>query len=186
MTIIFRSILALLLAAGCCSLASAQNLKPRPGLWEVQTTVKTSSGQMEAAMAQMQQQLARMPPEQRKQMEQMMGGRSLPSADGGQTTKICMTQQDADMDDVQMREGCTQKTTRIDAKTLKVSFQCPARGSEPASSGEGTVSMTSPEAYSGHHQMQTVTRGKPERIDMTQKGRWLAADCGAVKPLRRN
>lgn len=183
---IFRPILALLLVAGVCTFASAQNLKLRPGLWELQSTMKSASGQMEAAMAQMQQQLAAMPPEQRKQMEQMMGGMNLPSSDGGHTMKICMTQKDADMDRVEMRQGCTQKITRADAKTLKVNFQCTAQADEPASSGEGTITIASPTAYSSTHQMKTTVNGKAEQMNMTQKGQWLAADCGAVKPLRQN
>ncbi len=181
MTIV-RSILALLLAAGLCTFASAQNLKLRPGLWELQSTMKTASGQMEAALAQMQQQLASMPPEQRKQMEQAMGGMNLPSSDGGHTMKICMTQKDVDMDRVDMRKGCTQKTTRVDAKTLKVSFQCTAQADEPASSGEGTITIASPTTYSSKHQMKTTVDGKMEQMNLTQSGKWLAADCGAVKP----
>jgi len=183
---ITRSILALLLAAGLCTFASAQNLKLRPGLWELHSTMKTASGQMEAAMAKMQEQLAAMPPEQRKQMEQMMGGMNLPSGDGGHTMKICMTQQDVDMDRVEMREGCTQKIRRIDARTLAVNFQCAARADEPASSGEGTITMASPTAYSSRHRMKTSVDGRAEQMDLTQTGKWLAADCGAVKPLGRN
>jgi hypothetical protein len=44
--------------------AGAENLKP--GLWEVTHKMQTSGGQMEQGMAQMQQQMASMPPEQRK------------------------------------------------------------------------------------------------------------------------
>ncbi|MBZ0226691.1 MAG: DUF3617 domain-containing protein [Comamonas sp.] len=176
-----RPILFLLLAAGVCTFASAQPLKLRPGLWELQTTMKSSSGQMEAALAQMQQQLASMPPEQRKQMEQMMGGMNLPSSDGSHTMNICMTQKDVDLDHVDMREGCTQKTTRIDARTLKVSFQCSARADEPASSGEGTITIASPTAYSGKQQVKSTVDGKAEQMNMTQTGKWLASDCGKVK-----
>lgn len=50
----------------------AENLKIRPGLWEHSFTIKTQSGEMEAAMTQMQKELAGMPPEQRKMIEQMM------------------------------------------------------------------------------------------------------------------
>ena len=55
---------ALLAAAGG---AHAQPQKLRPGLWEHTVAMKSQSGQMEAAMAQMQKSLASMTPEQRKQ-----------------------------------------------------------------------------------------------------------------------
>ena len=46
----------------------------KAGLWEVKTTKQVVDGQdMQAQMRQMQQQMASLPPEQRKQMEAMMG-----------------------------------------------------------------------------------------------------------------
>ncbi len=47
--------------------ASAQNLKP--GLWEVTNKMQSGSGELEKGMAQMQREMAGMPPEQRKMME---------------------------------------------------------------------------------------------------------------------
>ena len=51
--------LALLALSG---VAGAQTQKMRPGLWEHAVSFKSQSGQMEAAMAQMQKSLAGMPP----------------------------------------------------------------------------------------------------------------------------
>jgi hypothetical protein len=58
----------LLLATGA-GYAAAQNMKP--GLWEMSTQMK-GDGQMGAAMAEAQKELANMPPEQRKMMQDMM------------------------------------------------------------------------------------------------------------------
>ena len=55
------SVAALALAAVT---ASAQT--QAPGLWEHSFTMKSDDGKMEKAMAEMQKQLASMPPEQRK------------------------------------------------------------------------------------------------------------------------
>ena len=71
---------AALLACSCA--AGAQNLKP--GLWEVTHKMQSSSGQMEQGMSQMEQQLAGMPPEQRKMVEEMMAKQGVkPGAGGG-------------------------------------------------------------------------------------------------------
>jgi hypothetical protein len=56
--------------------ASAQTIQP--GLWESTSKIIGGTGEVGKAMTQMQDQLAKMPPEQRKAMEQMMSpeGRS--------------------------------------------------------------------------------------------------------------
>ena len=48
---ITRTILPIALAVATLAVAHAADVKLRPGLWEMQSTMKTSSGQMEAAMA---------------------------------------------------------------------------------------------------------------------------------------
>ena len=156
--------------------AQAQQ-KMRPGLWEHHIRMKTQSGQMEAAMAEMQQSMANMPPEQRKQMEQMMAQQGVSVGPKGQTVKACITKEQAEADEIPQREGCTQKVQRIDASTTKISFSCKGSPDEPPSSGEGTVTMQSPTAYSGQFRLTTHHQGKPERIDMTQSGKWLSDRC---------
>ena len=73
---------ALVLAA---SAASAQSLKP--GLWEISHKMQTSgNAKGQDAMAQMNQQMATMPPEQRKKIEEMMakdGARTGSGSPGG-------------------------------------------------------------------------------------------------------
>ena len=76
---------ALLLAAP----AMAQQHKLTPGLWESEFTMKSADGKMEAAMAQAQQAMAKMPPEQRAQMEAMMKQRGVSMPGGaGQPAKV--------------------------------------------------------------------------------------------------
>lgn len=183
-----RTLLMLLLGAMAGSGAMAQNVKLKPGLWEVQSTMKTGSGKLEAAMAQMQQQLASLPPAQRKQMEEMFKARgmSMPSPGGMQTVKICMTQKDVDIDNIPTCDGCTQKVSRTSANTLSLTYQCKGTAGDPPSSGTGTITIHDPGSYEGEHHIKTTMDGKPEQMDMTHKGRWLAADCGQIRPLREN
>ena len=164
-------------------LAHAQPQKMRPGLWEHSMTMKSQSGQMEAAMAEMQKSLASMPPAQRKQMEQMMAQQGVGMGPKGQTVKVCVTQEQADRDTVPQQEGCTQKVQRINASTMKVAFSCKGGQGQPPSSGEGTVSMQGPTAYTGQFKIKTENEGKPEQIDMAQSGKWLSDNRGAIKPV---
>lgn len=180
----FISAAVLALSTAVMAPASAQE-KMRPGLWEHSVKMKTQSGQMEAALAQAQQAMASMPPAQRKQMEQMMAAQGLELGSGpqGQTTvKVCITPEQAALDQMPQQEGCTQKMQRLDASTMKVSFSCKAEPGEAPTSGEGTVKLAGPTAYTGNFKIKTSQGGKPEQIDMAQTGRWLSSDCGAIKP----
>ena len=60
-----------------------------------------------------------------------------------------------------------------------MSFTC----TNPPSSGEGTVTFVSPEAYTMKMTVQTVVQGKAEKMNMDGSGKWLSADCGAIKPM---
>ena len=179
---LIASTAALALLAGMAGGASAQQ-KMRPGLWEHSVNMKSQSGQMEAAMAEMQKSLASMPPEQRKQMEQMMAQQGVGMGPKGQTVKVCITKEQADLDNVPQQEGCTQKVQRVDASTMKVAFACKGGQGQPPSSGEGTITMQGPTAYTGQFKFKTQNQGKPEQIDMAQSGKWLSANCGAIKPM---
>ena len=179
---LIASTAALALLAGVAGGASAQQ-KMRPGLWEHSVNMKSQSGQMEAAMAEMQKSLASMPPEQRKQMEQMMAQQGVGMGPKGQTVKVCITKEQADLDNIPQQEGCTQKVQRVDASTMKVAFSCKGGQGQPPSSGEGTITMQGPTAYTGQFRFKTQNQGKPEQIDMAQSGKWLSENCGAIKPM---
>ena len=179
---LIASTAALALLAGMAGGASAQQ-KMRLGLWEHSVNMKSQSGQMEAAMAEMQKSLASMPPEQRKQMEQMMAQQGVGMGPKGQTVKVCITKEQADLDNIPQQEGCTQKVQRVDASTMKVAFSCKGGQGQPPSSGEGTITMQGPTAYTGQFKFKTQNQGKPEQIDMAQSGKWLSDNCGAIKPM---
>lgn len=172
----------LVLAAACLPVAAQQQLKP--GLWEINNKMK-GNPQMDAAMEQMQKQLAAMPPEQRKQMEDMMaqrGVRMAPGgAGGGMTVQMCMTKEMVERKEMPVREGC--KTTKQDrsGNTMKVAFTC----SNPPSSGEGEFTFTSDQAYSTHMVVRTAVQGRETTTEMDGSGKWLGADCGSIKPMKQ-
>lgn len=172
------------LFSGVVGSSHAQPQKMRPGLWEHTVSMKSQSGQMEAAMAQMQQSMASMPPAQRKQMEEMLAQQGVSMGPKGQTVKVCVSPEQADMDRLPAQEGCTQNVRRTGPNTVSMSFSCKPAGGEPPTSGEGTITFNGPTAYTGNFKVVTSAGGKPEQIDMAQSGKWLGADCGSLKPLR--
>ncbi len=171
--------LACLLAAAGLP-AGAQSLKP--GLWEMHNKIG-GNAQMDQAMAEMQKQLAAMPPDQRKQMEAMMAQRGMAmapaSGGGGMAVRTCMTKEMADRNDVPMQEGCRITSQQRSGNTTKMAFAC----SNPPSSGDGQFTHHSGESYSSRMTVKTVVEGKNETMTMEGTGKWLGADCGNTKPM---
>ena len=176
-----RHALVAFAAASFALSASAQNLKP--GLWEVTNNMKSSSGEMDKAMAQMQQQMASMSPEQRKQMEAAMAkqGIAMGAGPGGMSVRTCMTREMIERNEIPGHKAdCRTTRNERSGNTIKVAFSC----TNPPSSGEGQLTIQSPEAYSMKMAVKGPPGSKAETMSMDASGKWIAADCGNVKPLR--
>ena len=164
---------------------NAQAQKLAPGLWEHSATMKPLGGRSAEAMAQMQAQLAQMPPEQRRQMEAMMSSQGVAMGAGtaaGQPmlVKVCLTAEQAAREAMPVADAnCRQTSRERSGNVFKFKFAC--TGERP-STGEGEFTISSDKAYQGRMRMSSSSRGETEAMEITQSARWLAADCGAVKP----
>lgn len=160
--------------------AHAQTTKA--GLWEV-TNKLGGSPEMDKAMAQMQQQMASMSPQERKQMEAMMGrqGVSMTSnAAGAMVVKTCITKEMVDRSQlpVQTEGDCTSTVSDKTSTGMKFKFVC----TKPPSSGEGQFNLLGDSAYTMKMKMNSTDKGKPVMTTMEGSGKWLASDCGTIKP----
>lgn len=178
------AIATLLVTAVTALPAAAQTMKP--GLWEIQNKMGGSGDQgakMAAAQAQMQQQMASMPPEQRKMVQDMMakqGVNMAPGGGGGMAVRICVTKEMAARNEApaQNQGDCKRETMQRSGNTTKFKFTC----ANPPSSGEGTVTINNPESYTMNMKM---TGGRqPGTMTMDAQGKWLGSDCGSVKPIK--
>ena len=172
---------ALLFAIAASAAAPALAQKVAPGLWEYQMTIKSGGARMDSAMAQMQQQLAAMPPDQRKMMEDMMARQGMGMAAGKPTSvRVCITPEQAARDEMPQHDGrCKQTSKERSGRVMRFKFACTG---EPASSGEGEYTLISDKEHKGHMTVNTTVKGQPERMEMEQAGKWISADCGAIKP----
>jgi len=171
---------ALSAAALALAAVAAHAQTQAPGLWEHSVAMKSDDGRMDKAMAEMQKQLAAMPPDQRQQMEAMMASRGVKMGAGGTTMKVCITKEQAQRPpEARMGQGhCTQKDVQRSGNTMKFKFEC----TQPPSTGEGEMTFTSDKAYSGRTVVTSQAEGKPQQTTVEMQGKWLAADCGDVKP----
>ncbi len=160
--------------------AQAQNMKP--GLWEISQKMQTGSGEMEKAMADMQKELAAMAPEQRKMMQDMMAkqGVGMGAGPGAMAIKVCMSKEMVERNELAQQPGdCKSSYSPRTGNTMKMAFTC----TQPPSSGEGQITFISPEAYASKMTVNTTHIGKSEKMAMDGHGKWLSAECGAIKPM---
>jgi len=171
----------------CALLATpvaAQTMKP--GLWEINNKMGGEQGaQMAAAQAEMQKQMASMPPEQRKMMQDMMskqGVNMAPGAGGGMAVRICVTKEMAARNEApaSQKGDCKQEQLQRSGNTTKFKYTC----TNPPSTGEGTVTMHNPESYSMKMTTTSQRKGKPEQMNMEAQGKFVSSDCGSVKPIK--
>lgn len=177
-----RLVLALLTGAALPVAAQAQKLNP--GLWEMQTSMKSGDGRMQESMARMQKELANLPPEQRKMMQDMMAkqGVGIDPAKGLQAMRLCLSKEQAERDEwpTDPNGSCKYERVQRSGATTRFAFSC----SNPKASGEGEATVHSAKSYSSRMSSQLTDKdGKVVRTDMQQQARWLGADCGTVKPM---
>jgi hypothetical protein len=183
MTIRIRTLSALLLGAALALPVAAQSIKP--GLWETTTQLSSGNGRMQAALAEMQKQLAAMSPEQRQMMEQMMAkqGVQLSAAgDGAMRVRMCITREMAERAElpIQQHGDCTQRRSPISGGMMTMSFSC----QNPRVDGEGEVAFSGNTSYHAKMKVTTYAGNQPDTTTSELTGKWLAADCGNIQPLK--
>jgi Protein of unknown function (DUF3617) len=171
-------VLSCLFASG---LALAQS-STKPGLWEVTSKMSSPTNpQMAKQMEEAQKMMASMPPAQRKQMEEMMAkqGMNMSFGAGGATAiKVCITPEMASRPPMEQRQGCTYKFSQSGA-THNFSFQC----TNPPGDGDGQMTFSNADNYSGKMRFNSMQGGKKETMDMQTTGKFLGSNCGAIKPM---
>lgn len=165
---------ALLLATA----AHAEYPNLKPGLWEMKMQNAGGAGQpdMEKAMKHMQAALAKMPPEQRKMMEEKMG-MAMGGSGGG--IRVCLTDEDIKRQDIPMGDSkCSSTVKSRSAKHMRMTYVC----AEPPSTGEVEAIFESPTSYLVKMKGTSNQNGKVQSIAMNTRATHVSSDCGGVKP----
>lgn len=177
---------------GCFILLSAsqvfaQVISVKPGLWEIRMVKQIKDGkdmtaQIAGAMAQMQDRLANMPPEQREKMEAMMKQHGAPTMGGNGSVKMCITPEQARQDRPLIdREGCPPATLKRSGNHSTFEFTCTSNGATTSSKGEST--MTGDLISTVEDTTIKSATGDAHVLHNETEMKFLAADCGDVKPM---
>jgi hypothetical protein len=167
-------VLALLLL-GFVGFLQAQDAKDiKPGLWEVQHKT-VMDGQ---ALPDMNEILAKVPPEMRGQVQAMMAKNGAGMTDKGLT--ICITPEQITKQQYgnDPKSQCQLSDMKHEDNVTHMKMQC----SKPKGEGETTVTRLSPEAWTSVSRMTMEEKGTPHTMNSESTAKWLSTDCGDVKP----
>jgi len=156
----------------------------KAGLWEVHVVKQVMDGrdmsaQMAAAQSQMQQMMANMSPAQRKQMEQMMGKKAMPSSGAN---RICVSQEMASRDKPMMPPDAKCEPTKFERSGNKTSFtmNCTTEGRTMAGKGE---SIASGDTISTRMDMTMTDARGTHTMQSESQMKFLGTDCQGVTPM---
>jgi len=162
--------IAVVVAMGTSFSALAETLNAKPGAWEMSVTTLTTGNPIPADV------LAKMPPDERAQVETAMKARS--GKPDTQVFKSCVTQKDLDQNSMIKSEGdskCSKKIVSQSATKIVIDQVCPA---PLASTGKATIEARTPERIVSVIDTAQGTGGK---IHVDIKGRWLGASCEGIE-----
>jgi len=156
-----------------CSSASvwaASQIKP--GLWEM--TIKSDA----------MKNIPKIPPEQMKKMREM--GINMPQMqDGGMVTQVCMSKEMVERNDTpqmnQKESGCESKNFQRSGNAYSLDIVCD--GPDMKGTGKVKGAYSGSERFNSTYDFKGTSRGQPVNHHQESSGKWLAADCGSVKPM---
>jgi Protein of unknown function (DUF3617) len=154
----------------------------KPALWEATMTTEMQGMPAQPAMPPMsEEQLAKIPPAQRAQIEAMMKGRGGLGSPQTTTTKVCHTRESLANAQgfARPNSGCTSKVTSVSAAKMVVHMDCTGQFK---GSGDMTVERVDSEHSKGNFVMKTEGEHSVT-MKMSFTSRFLSSDCGDVKPV---
>jgi len=160
----------------------------KPGLWESRILKHVMDGrdttsQMAGAMAQMQNNLARLPPEKRAQLEAMMKEHGALTTGTEGTTKICISPEMASRNKpiVDPEGRCQPAKISQSGNHTTFEFNCNTNGTVMTGKGENTATG---DVITSRVDMSTrKANGESHTMHNESEMKFLGADCGDVKPI---
>lgn len=157
------------------STAMAFKFDLKPGLWEVSHKSEMGGKDLSAQMKKAEEAMKKMPPEQRKMMEQMMKSKGVDVSGGPGKIKVCYTNEMIEKRSLmQGQTNCKIENQKDLSDGISFEFKC------ENGSGKAEYHLKGNTAYNGKMDIQS----KRGNMKMNFDGKFLTADCGDVKPIQ--
>jgi Protein of unknown function (DUF3617) len=175
-----RLILAFILLAPLVLLAADKltMLNLKEGLWEI--TVSGMPGVPDDM-------LAKLPPEQRAQMEAMMKQRGMSSSGNTTVAKTCITKEKLDKGvafSTENRQNCTRNVVSSSPTHAEVKVHCEenkSSGNKSTVDSTTVIDVVGPDSTKGSTHAVTNSNGRNMVVDLTFTSKYLGAACGDIK-----
>lgn len=166
---------ACLFAALLSTPALAQQIPVKPGLWEHKMALRSESGRVEVALEIARTQMALLPVEQRRMVEDTIRQQGLQVDWVNQTFQNCITEEEVQSGRFSFAEngGCEQTSVRNKGFVTEIEFVC--------SQGQGELTLEDGTQYTGTSSMTLNFGGFVENATATHSGRWVGASCSATQ-----
>jgi hypothetical protein len=159
----------------------------KPGLWEMKINKTVVDGHDQSAQlaglsAKMQEQMARLTPEQRAQMGAMMQQYGAPQISDSGAIRLCVTPEMAkrDVPVVDKDGACETANVSRSGNRMTYEVQCTKEGHKVSGTGE---MIRNGDQLSVNSDTTVVERGQTHQIHTEMEMKFISSDCGNVKPL---
>lgn len=156
----------------------------KPGLWEytATTTTELPNGQPAPALPQLtDEQLAKIPPAQRAQIEAVLKARGGPAGPRTSTGKSCITKETLAkaLTFSQQGNSCTTKATSLTSSRQEIHIECTGQFK-----AAGDIIVERVDSEHSKANMQLKSEGDhPMTMKTVYTSKFVSADCGDVKPM---
>ena len=167
---------------GLCLLAAdkIQPIDAKLGLWEITSTQQMQGMPVTGGSAPSipPETLAKMPPEQRAQVEAMIKQRSgQPTV---RTTQSCVTKEKLDKAPfAEQRESCTRTIISSTSKTFEMHQECTEKNGMQTTA-DAKYEVVGDTTMKGSMKVKAVREGRTMNMTIDLSGKWISSDCGAV------
>lgn len=162
--------IAAFLSTGCTLTFAAGN-DIQPGLWEIQHKTRVNGQQM----PDMEEMMAKVPPEMRAQMKSMMAQQGAGISNKGVT--ICITAEQIAQGETGAEvpeSDCKMTDIKQNGNKTNMKMDC----TKPKANGQMEIVRLNDKHWKSATDMKTAEG----QMNMEAEGKWLKADCGDVKP----